>query len=92
MFVVELAFGPQQEERLAARPAHRQVLGRWHAEGLVVTAGPYTDESGALLLFDVPDVEELDRLLDEDPYYRTPGVTVVRKQEWSPVVGAGTEG
>lgn len=41
------------DRRLAARPAHRQVLGRWHADGLVVTAGPYTDESGALVLFDV---------------------------------------
>jgi uncharacterized protein YciI len=91
MFLVELAFGPQQDERLAARPAHRQLLGRWHADGLVVTAGPYADESGALLIFDVPDVDELDRLLDEDPYYRTPGVTVVRKHEYRPVVGAGTE-
>ena len=86
MFVVELAFGPQQEERLAARPAHRQLLTRWHADGVVVTAGPFADESGALLVFDVPDAEELDRLLGDDPYYRTPGVTVVRKQEWSPVV------
>jgi uncharacterized protein len=92
MFVVELAFGPQQEERLAARPAHRQLLGQWHADGIVVTAGPYTDESGALLVFDVPDVDVLERLLGEDPYYRTPGVTVVRKQEWSPVVGAGVQG
>lgn len=86
MFVVELAFGPEREQRLAARPAHREMLGRWHADGVVMTAGPFADESGALLIFDVPDVAELDRLLGEDPYYRTPGVTVVRKQEWSPVV------
>jgi uncharacterized protein YciI len=92
MFVVELAFGPQQEERLAARPAHRQLVGRWHADGLVVIAGPYADDSGALLVFDVSDIDELDRLLEEDPYLRTPGVTVVRRQEWSPIFGAGTEG
>ncbi|MEU4384584.1 hypothetical protein [Promicromonospora sp. NPDC023805] len=31
---------------------------------------------------------ELDRILDADPYYRTPGVEVTRIREWVPVVGA----
>jgi len=87
MFVVELAFG-DDPERLAARPAHRQLLTRRHEEGTLVMAGPFPDDSGALLIFDVPDAAELHRLLDADPYFTTAGVTVVRRQEWSPIVGA----
>jgi uncharacterized protein len=87
MFVVELAFGEDQE-RLAARPAHRERLLHLHEEGILRLAGPFVDESGALLIFDVPDEQVLVGILADDPYYTTPGVTVVRRQHWSPIVGA----
>ncbi|HEU0242096.1 MAG TPA: YciI family protein [Micromonosporaceae bacterium] len=85
MFIVELAFdgGP---ERLAARPAHRDLLRAWHAEGIVVMAGPYPDESGAVLIFNVPSEAALDDLLATDPYYTTTGVRVIRRREWTPLV------
>jgi uncharacterized protein YciI len=89
MFVVELAFD-DSSDRLAARPAHRQRLQALHDDGVVVMAGPFADESGALLVFDVSDAEELTRLIDADPYFRTAGVTVVRRQEWSPFLGVPT--
>jgi uncharacterized protein YciI len=84
-FVIELAFDANPE-RLAARPAHRQRLQRLHADGVLYAAGPFDDDSGAMLIFNVQDWDALDRLLAEDPYFRTPGVTVVRKRRWSPVV------
>jgi uncharacterized protein len=86
MYVVELAFGPEPE-RLAARPAHRERLQQLRDAGQVVLAGPWADDSGALLVFDVASHGALDRLLDDDPYFRTPGVTVVRSAEWTPIVG-----
>lgn len=86
MYVVELAFGPAPE-RLAARPAHRERLQQLRDAGQVVLAGPWADDSGALLVFDVASRGALDRLLDDDPYFRTPGVTVVRSVEWTPIVG-----
>jgi hypothetical protein len=52
MFVVELAFG-SDPERLAARPAHRDTLLRLHLTGAVRMAGPFHDDTGALLVFDV---------------------------------------
>jgi uncharacterized protein YciI len=84
MFLVELAFG-SDPERLAARPAHRDTLLHLHRIGAVRMAGPFHDDTGALLVFDVADGASLERLIDADPYYRTPGVTVVRKQEWNPL-------
>jgi uncharacterized protein YciI len=85
MFVVELAFDGNPE-RLAARPAHRQRLQALRAAGRLVMAGPFADDSGALLIFDVPDGGALAELLGEDPYYGTPGVRVVRRREWSPII------
>ena len=83
MYVVELAFG-DDPARLAARPAHRQLLARLRTDGTVLKAGPFPDDSGALLIFDVDDRAELDRLMEQDAYYAAPGVTVVRRQPWSP--------
>ncbi|TQL77239.1 hypothetical protein FB566_2792 [Stackebrandtia endophytica] len=86
MFVVELKFGPETE-RLALRPAHRDLLKQWHGEGLVHAAGPFEDGTGALLLINLDDENAVDDLLAKDPYYTAPGVTVVRRQEWNPLLG-----
>ena len=83
MFVVELAFD-DNPERLGARPAHRERLQALHGTGRLVMAGPFADDSGALLVFDVADAGVLQELLGADPYFRTPGVTVVGQREWSP--------
>jgi uncharacterized protein YciI len=88
MLIVELAFAPTPaDERLAARPAHRERLVRLRAEGRLIAAGPWADDSGALLVFDVAR-PELARIMDEDPYYRTPGVAVVGVREWAPLAGS----
>jgi uncharacterized protein YciI len=83
MMVVELAFTPDPR-RLEARPAHRAVLQQLHADGVLVMAGPWRDDSGAVLVLDV-DEDGLDAVLTADPYYSTPGVEVVRRRAWSPL-------
>ena len=85
MYVVELAFD-DNPARLEARPAHRQRLTDLKERGLLRKAGPWADDSGALLIFDVDSADELERLLAEDPYYRAPGVTVASKRRWTPIV------
>ena len=87
MIVVELAFGDDDKERLAARPAHRDLLVRLRAEGRLLAAGPWPDDSGALLLFSGDDLDEVRRTMAEDPYYTTPGVRVTALRRWQPVVG-----
>jgi uncharacterized protein YciI len=85
VFVVELTL-TDDPARLAARPAHRQRLAQLHADGVLVMSGPFADDSGALLIFDIDDPDELDRILAEDPYYSAPGVRIVRRQPWSPIL------
>ncbi|WP_433129794.1 YciI family protein [Micromonospora sp. CA-240977] len=85
MFILELSFG-DEPDRLAARPAHRERLQALRQEGRLAMAGPFADDSGALLIFDVPDAGAFAAIVAEGPYYRTPGVTIVRQREWSPIV------
>jgi len=84
MWVVELRF-TDDTQRLAARPAHRRVLEGLHRDGQIVMAGPLADDSGALLVFDVATRDQLQRLLDDDPYYAIPGVELRDAREWAPI-------
>jgi uncharacterized protein len=84
MIVLELAFD-DHPARLAARPAHRQRLADLHAQGALVMAGPWADDSGALLVF-AANQSEVDEMVEADPYYTTEGVRVVGLREWRPVV------
>ena len=89
MVVLELRF-TDDEARLTARPAHRERLTRLHADGRLVAAGPWQDDSGALLLFSA-DEEAVREIIAADPYYATAGVSVVAVRCWQPIVGmAGT--
>ena len=86
MIAIELARSPPPA-RLAERPAHRALLADLHARGVVLAAGPWADDSGALILVD-GDLAAAEEVLATDPYYRsTPGVEVLAVREWTPVVG-----
>jgi len=86
MWALELRLW-ETPERLAARPAHRELLGRLHQEGKIKMAGPYADGTGALVLFDVEDKAEADDLIASDPYYATDGVEIASVHEWNPLFG-----
>jgi uncharacterized protein YciI len=82
MYAVQLAFS-DDDTRLRLRPQHRERLATLAAEGRLLAAGPWSDDSGALLVFTVADRAALDAILAEDPYYTAPGVTVTSVHRWS---------
>ena len=86
MFVVELEFSGDPA-RLELRPQHRERLVALREAGTLRLAGPWVDESGSLLVFDVPDEGAVNAILAEDPYYRVAGVTIRRVAEWKVIVG-----
>lgn len=88
MFVLELSFD-DDPRRLAARPAHRQRLAELHEQGRLLAAGPWEDDSGAMLVFRA-DHDGVREIMSADPYYTTPGVTVVSVRRWRPVIGGGS--
>ncbi|HEY8374195.1 MAG TPA: muconolactone Delta-isomerase family protein [Pseudonocardiaceae bacterium] len=87
-FAVQLVFGADRERRLEVRPAHREYLKGLAERGVLLAAGPWADDSGALLVYEVADRDELQRVLDEDPYTPAKVVQEITVREWTPVTGA----
>ena len=52
----------------SARPAHRQYADRLMANGKLVTAGPFSDGSGALLIYEADSYDEARDLFLKDPF------------------------
>jgi uncharacterized protein len=55
------------------------------ADGVVVLAGPFADDSGALVVLDVPDRAAAEAVVAEDPYYSLGGVEVTNLRQWRPL-------
>jgi uncharacterized protein YciI len=85
MICIELAF-TADPARMAGRPAHRERLRDLHSRGVLHAAGPWDDDSGALLILDT-DAAGAKAVVAADPYFATPGVHVVAVRGWQPVVG-----
>jgi uncharacterized protein len=77
-----------QDARMAAREDHLAYMDRLHAEGQVVLAGPLTDDTGAVVVFDVPDLDTAQRLVDDDPYTAAGATTGHTLREWKVVIPA----
>ncbi|KAA5829084.1 YciI family protein [Saccharopolyspora hirsuta] len=87
-FVVELVYGEDQERRLEVRPAHREYCRDLAARGVVLAGGPFTDGEGAQLVYEVADRDELQKVLDADPYTEAGVIAKTTVREWDVVVGA----
>jgi uncharacterized protein YciI len=85
-FVLEFAFDGENNRRLAVRPAHRDYLRALHAEGRLVSAGPWADDSGALLVYDCPDEAAVRQILAADPYIVADVVSIRSLREWTPIL------
>jgi uncharacterized protein YciI len=82
-FVVQLRFDVSEtDRRLEVRPAHREYLAALKAEGKLVAAGPFTDQTGALLVYDVADEAELRDILAKDPYTPADVYEIATLAEW----------
>jgi hypothetical protein len=83
-FVVQLTF-TEHGRRLEARPAHRAYLQDLLAQGKLVTSGPWADDSGALLIYEVADEQEMRAIIAADPYTEAGVVEVTLLREWTPI-------
>lgn len=81
MFALELAFD-DNPARLHYRAAHREKLAALAADGKILASGPWSDDSGALIVFAVATQAEAETLIAADDYFRAPGVTVVSLRKW----------
>lgn len=83
-FVALLTFG-NEEQRLAARPRHREYLKSLLDSGKLVMSGPWADDSGAMLMYEAADEAEVQALLAADPYSEGDSLAGVEVKGWTQV-------
>ncbi|GAB2760896.1 YciI family protein [Salinifilum aidingensis] len=87
-YVVELEYGADREERLRVRPEHREYCRDLAERGVVLAGGPFADETGAMLIYEVADAAELRAVLEADPYAAAGVLASTTIREWNVVTGS----
>jgi hypothetical protein len=60
----------QDKDKIAAiRPVHRQYLASLKEKGQLAVSGPFTDDFGALIVYEAATKEEAEKLLQGDPFH-----------------------
>lgn len=50
------------------RPRHREYLGSLKQQGKLAMSGPFEDDSGALIVYEVGSLDEARGLIEADPF------------------------
>jgi uncharacterized protein len=86
LFALEYRFPEDNRRRLEVRPRHREFLQELSRRGQVVAAGPFRDDTGALIVYAVADEQALERLLVDDPYVQENVFGTRSVREWVPFI------
>lgn len=84
-FAAVIEYTPDKAKIAEIRPAHRKYLIGLYDAGQVAIAGPFGDDSGAIIVYEADSAEQAEGLLKNDPFC-TSGVFVRWKlQPWKTV-------
>jgi uncharacterized protein YciI len=87
VFVVTYGYSADEIELNQIRPTHRLWLQEQLESGNLLASGPMIDRPAALLVWKSSSIEELNTLLDQDPF-EIAGVIGERTIEaWNPIFG-----
>jgi uncharacterized protein YciI len=67
------------------RPAHRQYLTTLVEKGQLAASGPFTDDFGALIIYEANSREEAEKLLQADPFNKNGIFLKYQLRPWNPV-------
>lgn len=63
-------FRYENKDKIAeVRPKHREYLGKLNQEGKIWASGPFTDDSGALIIYEAETEEQAKNLIEGDPFH-----------------------
>lgn len=76
----------QNKEKVSeVRPVHRQYLTSLKGQGKLVVAGPFTDDSGALIVYEAESLGAAEALLKADPFCTSGIFLKWQLRPWNPV-------
>jgi uncharacterized protein YciI len=68
------------------RPVHRQYLAGLKDTGQLAASGPFTDDSGALIIYEANSAEEAETILRGDPFCKNGIFVKWQIRPWNPVI------
>jgi uncharacterized protein YciI len=67
-FAAVIEYTPDTSKIAQLRPTHREYLMGLRQAGKAVMAGPFTDDSGGLLVYEAETQEEVEKMIQDDPF------------------------
>lgn len=68
------------------RSIHRQYLTWLRERGQLAASGPFTDDSGALIVYEAASREDAEKLLQGDPFYKNGIFLQYQLRPWNTVM------
>ena len=85
-FAVILTYSDDNEKRQAVRPSHRDYLRGQGDKGALLHAGPFADDSGSLMIYEAGSADEVQAILNNDPFMKEGIITDAVIREWNRVL------
>ncbi len=63
-----VTYTPDASVIAKARPAHREYLAGLKEQNKIVISGPFTDDRGALLVYEADTPQQVETLIAQDPF------------------------
>ena len=85
-FAAIIEYIPERAKILEHRPAHRRYLSGLLERGQLAVCGPFTDDSGGLIVYEAGSRDEAEQLLKADPFYHHGIFVTYKLRPWNPVM------
>jgi uncharacterized protein YciI len=68
------------------RPLHRHYLTGLKAKGQLAVCGPFTDDSGGLIVYEADSADQAERLIRDDPFHKNGIFQKYQLRPWNAVI------
>ena len=85
-FAAIIEYAQDKAKIQSIRPVHRQYLTGLRERGQLAASGPFTDDSGALIIYEAATAEEAEKLIQGDPFCQNGIFLKWQVRPWNPVI------
>lgn len=85
-FAAIIEYIQDREKIQQIRPVHREYLKTLLSQGKLVASGPFTDDSGALIIYEAATKEDAEQILRGDPFCASGIFVSWQLRPWNPVM------
>jgi hypothetical protein len=82
--IIEYLNDPEKVQSI--RPIHRQYLASLRDRGQLAAAGPFTDGTGALIVYEAESAADAEKLLQDDPFNKNGIFLKYVLRPWNPAL------